>query len=36
MNDESDAETSCGFTTHTALDDIELFDITSGQQQHQE
>lgn len=34
--DESDAEASSGFTTPTALDDIELFDVTSGQQEHQE
>eukprot|EP00253_Pinus_taeda_P032318 PITA_32318 len=36
FTNESDAEASSGFTTHTALDDIELFDITSGQQEHQE
>eukprot|EP00253_Pinus_taeda_P009303 PITA_09303 len=34
--DESGAEASSGFTAHTALDDIELFDVTSGQQEHQE
>eukprot|EP00253_Pinus_taeda_P029370 PITA_29370 len=36
FTDESGAEASSGFTPHTALDDIELFDITSGQQEHQE
>eukprot|EP00253_Pinus_taeda_P032019 PITA_32019 len=36
FTDESDAEASSGFTTPTALDDIELFDITSGPQEHQE
>lgn len=36
LSDESDAEASSGFTAPTALDDIELFDITSGPQEHQE
>lgn len=36
LSDESDAEASSRFTTPTALDDIELFDITSGPQEHQE
>eukprot|EP00253_Pinus_taeda_P025970 PITA_25970 len=36
LTDESDAKASSGFTTPTALDDIELFDITSGPQEHQE
>ena len=36
LTDASDAKASSEFTTHTALDDIELFDITSGQQEHQE
>lgn len=36
FTDESGAEASSGFTAHTALDDIELFDVTSGQQEHQE
>ena len=36
LSDESDAEASSGFTTPTALDDIELFDITSGPREHQE
>ena len=35
LTDESNAEASNRFTT-TALDDIELFDITSGPQEHQE
>lgn len=30
FSDESNAEASRGFTAPTALDDIELFDITSG------
>ena len=34
--DESGAEASSGSISHTALDDIELFDITSGQQERQE
>eukprot|EP00253_Pinus_taeda_P012188 PITA_12188 len=34
--DESDDESSSGFTASTALDDIELFDITSGPKEHQE
>ena len=36
LSDESNAEASSGVTTHTALDDIELFDITSGPREHQE
>eukprot|EP00253_Pinus_taeda_P016211 PITA_16211 len=31
FTDESGAEASSGFIAHTALDDIELFDVTSGQ-----
>ena len=36
LSDESDVEASSGFTAPTALDDIELFDITSGPHEHQE
>eukprot|EP00253_Pinus_taeda_P015918 PITA_15918 len=36
FTDEYGAEASSGFTAHTALDDIELFDVTSGQQEYQE
>ena len=36
LTDASDAEASSGFTTPSALDDIELFDITSRPQEHQE
>jgi len=36
LTDESDAKASSGFTTPIALDDIELFYITSGPQGHQE
>eukprot|EP00253_Pinus_taeda_P013199 PITA_13199 len=36
LTNESNAEASNGFTAPTTLDDIELFDITSGPQEHQE
>eukprot|EP00253_Pinus_taeda_P029681 PITA_29681 len=36
FTDEFGVEASSGFTAHTALDHIELLDITSGQQEHQE
>lgn len=36
LSDEFDVDASSGFTTPIALDDIELFDITSGPREHQE
>eukprot|EP00253_Pinus_taeda_P030140 PITA_30140 len=36
LSDESDAEASGGFTAPITLDDIEIFHITSGPQDHQE